>query len=124
METLLPELLVYIGSFSFEIWSKLEVAYPYFNRFCITNALSYHNLFLNGIRFKDNGNSIFQYTSDKNSENSYNTGGKNNGQSVAVMNPPKSNYIKEEKYAYRKITNGDYIYAVFRKNTFIWRNSS
>lgn len=39
MENLLPELLIYIGSFSPEIWSKLEVAYPYFGRFCIMNNL-------------------------------------------------------------------------------------
>lgn len=58
METLLPELLVYIGSFSFEIWSKLEVAYPYFNRLCITNALSYHNLFLNRIIYPTHNDNL------------------------------------------------------------------
>ena len=78
----------------------------------------YNDKYLPGVQFKNNGDSIFKLSSNDNADNSFNTGGKNNGQSVAVMNPPSSKYAKEEKYAYREKQGGDYVYAVFRKKDF------
>lgn len=78
----------------------------------------YNDKYLPGVQFKNNGDSIFKLSSNDNPDNSFNTGGKNNGQSVAVMNPPSSKYAKEEKYAYREKQGGDYVYAVFRKKDF------
>ena len=84
----------------------------------------YNDKYLSGVQFKNNGNSIFNLSSNDNADNSFNTGGKNNGQSVAVMNPPNSKYVKEEKYAYREKQGGDYVYAVFRKKDFTPPNAT
>lgn len=71
-----------------------------------------------GIQYHNNDESIFRYSENDNQYNSFNTGDKNNGQSVIAMSAPIG-YTREYYYLYRAKDGGDYIYAVFRRNDVI-----
>ena len=87
----------------------------------ISFAITYDdNNTLSGIRFKNNGDSIFRNSNNNDGDNSWGNGGKNTGNAVKDIDPPTKNYAPEPKYLYRWQTGKDkeFVYKVFRKKDF------
>ncbi len=70
-----------------------------------------------GIEFQDNRNSIFKFSPDGDANNSKGLEGENNASAVFNLEAP-AGYIPEPSILYREQSGKDYVYRVFRKDSF------
>ena len=70
-----------------------------------------------GIEFQDNKNSIFKFSPDGDANNSKGLEGENNASVVFNLEAP-TGYIPEPSILYREQMLKDYVYRVFRKDSF------